>query len=95
MSKQEKNITIEGLAKKVDNLTENVDSLAVAVAKGFYAVDRRFEKLENKFHGRFKSLEDGQEEIKLRLDNVPYRFEMKELEKRVSFIEKKTGIHYC
>jgi len=32
------------------------------------------------------------EEIKMRLDNVVYRFELVELQKRVDVLEKKTGI---
>ena len=32
------------------------------------------------------------EEIRLRLDNVAYRFELVELQKRVEILEKKTGI---
>jgi len=76
------------MLKPKKNIT--VDDLAAMVAQGFNSIDKRFDGVD----GRLKSLEDGQEEIKIRLDNVPYKFEMKELEKRVSFIEKKTGIHY-
>ena len=41
---------------------------------------------------RLESLEQGQEDIKLRLDNVAYRFELVELQRRVELVEKKVGI---
>lgn len=41
-----------------------------------------------------KVLEDGQEQIKLRLDNVAYRFELEALQKRVEFLEKKLGVQH-
>lgn len=37
---------------------------------------------------RLAALENGQEEIKLRLTNVAYRFELEKLEKRVKALEK-------
>ena len=38
---------------------------------------------------RLDTLERGQEEIKLKLDNVAYRFELVELERRVKILEQK------
>lgn len=38
-----------------------------------------------------KLLEQGQEDIKLRLDNVPYRFEMKEHKKVLDEHDKRIG----
>lgn len=62
-----------------------LDDLAVMVKSGFDQVDKRFEHMEESFG----TLEKGQEEIKLRLDNVAYRFELVELQKRVEILEKK------
>ena len=39
----------------------------------------------------FNNLERGQEDIKLKLDNVAYRFELQELQRRVELLEKKAG----
>jgi len=41
---------------------------------------------------RLDTLERGQEDIKLRLDNVAYRFEIVALEKRVDVLEQKFGV---
>jgi len=46
----------------------------------------------NSMDGRMKSLEEGQEQIKLRLNNVAYRFELVELQRRVKLLEKKAGV---
>ena len=60
-----------------------INDLAFMVKKGFDQVDERFDTLER-----------GQEEIKLKLDNVAYRFEMVELQKRVEVLEKKLNIQF-
>ncbi len=54
---------------------------------------RGFERIwEDNLEPALNNLEQGQEEIKLKLDNVAYRFELVELQKRVEFLEKKLGI---
>lgn len=101
MKKGKQNITLEVLATKMDagfkqvnerfdkvdkkfyQVNENHESLARMVAKGFEEVD-----------SRFVTLERGQEEIKLRLDNVAYKFEVVDLEKRVGRLEAKAGIRH-
>jgi hypothetical protein len=82
---------------KLKNIT--LDDLAGMVATGFERVDEKFEEIENRINNRFqtmeerfKTLEDGQEQIILRLDNTAYRFEFVALEKRVSHLEKKAGV---
>ena len=78
--------------------TTNED-LARMIKKGFDHNDKRFEKMDEKMDKRFDkvesrldNLEQGQEEIKLRLDNVAYRFEVEDLKKRVKKIEFKLGL---
>ena len=71
------------------------ESLARMIKKGFDSVGVRLANLEigqENIKARLTNLEVGQEDIKLRLDNVAYRFEVKELEKRVDVLEKKLGI---
>lgn len=77
-SMKEKNVTIDDLARMVKS--------------GFDSVDKRFDGVDGKFIGiekRLDNLERGQEDIKLRLDNVAYRFELLELQRRVELLEKK------
>ena len=54
------------------------------MGKQFEKVDKRFERVEN----RLTALETGQEDIKLRLDNVAYRFEIVEVQKRLKTLEE-------
>jgi len=53
------------------------------MGKQFEKVDKRFEQVDN----RLTALEKGQEDIKLRLDNVAYRFELVEVLKRLKTLE--------
>jgi hypothetical protein len=77
---------------KKKNIT--IDDLARMVAKGFGEtakkadIDVSFDRIEK----RLDTLERGHDEIKLRLDNVAYRFELVELQRRVEILEKRSGI---
>lgn len=78
------------------------EGLARMIKKGFDGNDERFEKIDNKFEkvdkkfdkvdSRLENLEKGQEEIKLKLDQAAYRFEVEYLKKRVKKIEFKLGL---
>ena len=78
------------------------DNLAVMIKQGFDQTDKRFDQIDKRFdrvdkrfdrvEGRLDCLEKGQEEIKLKLDNVAYPFELVELQKRVEILEKKLQI---
>ena len=75
-------------------LTSNED-LARMINKGFEGNDERFDKVETRLDRieiRLDTLDQGQDEIKLRLDNVVYRFEVEDVKKRVKKIEFKLGI---
>lgn len=75
-----KNITIDDLARLVvDGFDKVCDRLN--------GIDSQMKKMEN----RMDRLEVGQEDIKLRLDNVAYRFELSDLQKRVTVLEKKAS----
>ena len=69
-----------------------IDDLAVMMKKGFDGVDENLVQLKKGMNEQFSKLEVGQEDIKLRLDQAAYRFEMQALEKRVEVLEKKAGI---
>ena len=71
------------MPKKItlESLAVTIESLAAMVARGFEELGEKIERLEV-----------GQEQLKLRLDNMAPRFELKQLEKRVDKIEKKIGL---
>lgn len=87
--KIKKNITLNDLAI-------GIDSLAVMVGDGFNDVQKQLNVIKSDI-GEMKSdigeLQSGQEDIKLRLDDTAHHFEVVELQRRVSHLEKKTGIH--
>lgn len=66
-----------------------LDDLATMVKGGFDDLGEKMEKRFEKVEKRLGTLEEGQEAIRLRLDNVPYRFEFTELQKRVEALEKR------
>ncbi len=73
-----------------------IDDLAVMIGKGFNEmggkiseVSERISKVENSLNSFVKSNTREHEELKLRQDEVPYRFEFVELEKRVEILERR------
>lgn len=76
-----------------------IDDLAIMIGKGFNEMDKRFKKVDERFDKmdkRFDRMDGEIEDIKLRLDNVAYRFELKDLEqkfeKRFRMLELKAGL---
>ena len=69
-----------------------IDDLAVMMKKGFDGMDENLGQLKKGMNEQFSKLEMGQEDIKLRLDQAAYRFEMQALEKRVEVLEEHAGI---
>jgi len=86
--KQFKQILEENNSNILERVDEKIDELATVVKAGFDSMDGRINTVENKID----SLERGHEEIKLKLDNVAYRFEIVELQRRVEILEKKIGL---
>lgn len=71
------------------------EDLARMIKGGFDDHDKRFDKVDSRFDKidlRLGNLEQGQDEIKVRLDNVAYRFEVEDLQRRVKKLEFKLGI---
>jgi len=81
---------IENLAVKIDGVAKTLDTLVLVTKKGFDENTQEHRKIGNEL----KELKNGQDQIKLRLDNVSYRFELIALSKRVEFLEKKHGISH-
>ena len=93
---KEKNITINDFATAVNGLTKNVNTIATSiedlagmVKEGFDEVHGTMKAGFDKVENRLTTLENGQEEIKLRLTNVAYRFELVELENQVKTLTKE------
>jgi hypothetical protein len=83
-----KNITINDVAKSVDGVASTLDDLARSVKEGFDGVSKSMKSGFEAVDKRLIALETGQEDIKLRLDNVAYRFEIVEVQKRLKALEK-------
>jgi len=85
-----------GMAKKNKKIT--MEDLAGMVQRGFSGLeDKMAMKADtNRIENNLKILSENNtrehKDIKLRLDNVAYRFELVELQKRVEVLEKKAGM---
>lgn len=81
MTDEIKNINLEGLARMIKKgFDENTEQHT--------QIFKRFDKVETSL----TNLEQGQEEIKLKLDQVAYRFEVQELDRRLKIVEAKLGL---
>ena len=78
--------------KNINDVVKSIDDLASIVNKEFGNVNKEFSNVKS----QLKVLNEGQEDIKLRLTNVAYRFELVEIERkfdiRLKRLEKKMGI---
>ena len=63
----------------------SINELAGMVKTGFDEMGKQFEKVDK----HLTALEPGQEDIKLRLSNVAYRFELLKLENQVKTLTKQ------
>ena len=63
----------------------SINELAGMVKTGFDEMGKQFEKVDK----RLTALETGQKDIKLRLSNVAYRFELLKLENQVKTLTKQ------
>jgi len=78
------------------------EDLAVMTGKGFNSNDKRFDKVDDRFkkvdkrfdkiENRLEKIEQANEDIKLRLGNTAFQFDVDNLKKRVRKLEFKLGI---
>ena len=80
---------VNGLTKNVNKIATSLEDLARMVKEGFDEVHGTMKAGFDKVENRLTTLENGQEEIKLRLLNVAYRFEVVELENQVKTLAKE------
>lgn len=81
--------------KKLIKAQKEIFPTARMVKEGFDDMDERFKEVHKRFdrvESRLDDLDKGQEEIKLKLDNVAYRFEVEDLDKRLRKVEVKLGL---
>lgn len=96
-----KKMSIEDLAlsmnkgfKRVENLIEKkIDGLAISTAKGFESVDKRFDEVKEDTKGVKNQLEGVSKRIDDFAENKVSKITFKELDHRVSFVEKKLQIN--
>ena len=77
-----KEITLEDLAGMVNNGLESIRS---EINDGFEKVNKRFDTLENKV----EHVEADAKDIKLHLHTETYKFDIKDLDNRVTKLEEK------
>ena len=79
--------------KRTDSkIDRKIDELAMMINGGFNATQKIINDHQKENIRRLNLLESGHEDIKLRLDNVAYRFDLIQLQSRVKRLEKKVGI---
>lgn len=78
----------EGVDKRFGETDKKIDNLSIELIKGFEENTKEHQQIFN----RLENLERGHEEIKLKLDQVAYRFEIEELDRRLKKVEAKLGI---
>ena len=67
-----------------------VDDLAMMINNGFNEMKENNAREHKEIGEKLNSLEQGQDDIKIRLDNVAYRFELVELQRRVEVLERRS-----
>ncbi len=97
-----KKVTMDDLAGMINAGTKEtksfvdkeIEGLAGMVQRGFAETAKKvdLDRVENNLRILSENNARDHEDIKLRLDNVAYRFELVELQKRVETLEKKIGI---
>ncbi len=75
---------IEKNSKDISRILLALNDFSSITDKRFNAVDSRFDVVES----RLDNLDSNQEDIISRLSNVAYKFEIRDLEKRVGVLEK-------
>ena len=84
-----KKITLEDLAQKIDGVEKKLSKKIENETGGLAAMTKRgFDKTQEENKKDFKLVRQDIEDLKLRQDNVAYRFEINALGERVTKLEK-------
>ena len=68
------------------------NNLGRMIQKGFDHVDKKFEGVDKKISSLQTEMNFRFDEVDGKLNNVAYRFELQDLEKRVEKVELKLGL---
>ncbi len=85
-----KETTIDDLATMVQAGFNDIHDQFAGIQGQFVGIQDQFAGIQDQFaemRAELRRLDNGQTEILLRLDNVPYRFELQELDQRVTRLE--------
>ena len=89
----------DGVDNQIGDLKQDMNTRFAQVEKHFEGVEKRLsgveyklDSLEDGMNRRFDAVDDRLEKVELKLDNVAYRFELRALEQRVTFLERKAGV---
>ncbi|MEK7161703.1 MAG: hypothetical protein AAB729_03370 [Patescibacteria group bacterium] len=107
MNKQTKKVTLDNLSAKVDKLASSMEAgfkqLGSRMDKRFKEAKEDNQSLARMVANGFEHtatkadiarLEQGQENIQLRVDSLAPQFEVKGLERRVKRLEDRAGIRH-
>ncbi len=95
LTKKNKHITLDDLARMTALGFDEVKKEIQGVGNETKGLKNETKGLKNEIDEikkDVKELMQGQEDIKLRLDNVVYRFELEDVERRVKKLEMKLKI---
>ncbi|MFH1956102.1 MAG: hypothetical protein ABIJ28_00420 [Patescibacteria group bacterium] len=77
------------MKKNNKNIDDKIDNLARMIQGEFVILNKKIESLRNEI----LELRSDVDDIKLRMGNVAYRFEIRDIEKRLRRVEIKSGIN--
>jgi uncharacterized protein YoxC len=102
MAKKIKKITLDGLAVTMqagfNKVDKDIESLAQMTARGFENTAKDIGGVKADvadLKSDVQILQTDVSDIKLRLDNLAPKFEVRDLEKRVERLEEKAGIRHA
>lgn len=71
---------------------EQYNKLGLMIGRGFNGVDEKLDTFRKDMTNRFNTVDREIGDVKLRQDNVAYKFEVDDHEKRIKRLEKYNGL---
>jgi len=88
----------KGFKGVTSEIKQSQEELARMVAEGFVGVDKGFRGVhavmvtKDDLVSELAGIKQDLEDLKLKFDHVAYKFEVKDLEKRMAVVERKIGV---
>ncbi|MFH1900195.1 MAG: hypothetical protein ABIJ83_02910 [Patescibacteria group bacterium] len=100
--KNNNGVLLEKMDEKIKNnndvllekMDEKIEDLARMINHEFNEINKKMDKGFDSLKNRIKNIENGQENIEMKFNNVAYHFEVIELQKRVETLETKANIQF-